>query len=1454
MGKTFTKGLLLIISFLLFKQVAFSQTINIGTVDPGPYGQGSTIAVPITVTGCINDPANVFNLYLSDANGNFGSPTLIGSAKGFYVPFINGIIPNNAAAGTNYRVRVASSIPSTPGTSAVFSINAVAGIKAGAASFPIKPSVDPEVYGSCNGGANNFPFTNTSEGGNPATANFYNELTKTDEGTFPLNTTFAANAANYTVTVKTQRNGVWGIKAYQLINNIVNNSFTITGNGTVCQGSGNTLQYNVDITTDNGIQKNYPGLTYKVTWGDGTSSTYTFCDIVAANGKVSHPYIASSCGSNPNGKKNVFQIDIQPLSIYCDNITQPVTTYAKVIAPPQNKFDFPEYACTNTAVTFVNRSAPGDDPSSPSANCQNVNARWSWYVDGVLVKSGYTLSQPFVYTFTTNGEHDVLLHYENTNGLCDAADLVHKVCVQNTPTIDFTLPAQACLASGPVPVVNTSVIDNACNTTTTYKWVQTAGPTNGVTFNAGLKDPILNFTQIGVYSFRQDIITPGCGTINGPVKTIVVNTQPIAKLPSNTICSVNTPVSFDPNSADTPTNLDGTAQPEADTYTWVLGNGATFAPGSDLHTQYPKIIFPTTGTYTITVTHKNNCGVATDSQQITVADGPVVDPKANPNIVCEGNDVNLSATPGPGGIVTSVKWSTTTGGAFADANNPVTTYTPSAADISAGSVVLTYTVTTTLAGACKTVAKTLTVTIIPKANVNSSPISSVCSGKNFNYTITSPTATNFNWTATLTSGTATGFGATGSGNTINDLITNTGTTNAVITYTITPSVNGCPGNPFTLTLTVLPQAVAGTATPDQTTVCANSNQGIITLSGYVGNITWQVLNSGGTWTDMSGENNATYTFKNLSQTTQFRAMVSTGTCEAVYSNPVTINVNPQTPVANAGGGATPVSICNQTTFTLHGNDPGTFSGKWTVVLADPQVNFANPNDPNTLVTGLVPGKTYTFRWTISGIPPCADSQSDIVVIDKPDVRASFTSDTQICGPGPVTFTNTSTPDISTTQYLWDFGDGSLPSTEKNPPPHYFPVAADKSDVKYTVKLTIVNNCSPSEYLQDIIVSPELPAPSFSIVDGFGGCGKLTLSVKNTSPGNNRSYTFVLKDEKGNIVESINKTDVSDAIFQPHAIDHQATWTLSLKAVNNCGKEVTTAPRNIQVSPSGITSGLQAKDGKTSFCIGDPVTFENTSTGGTFYYYNIYNSSSPTPKVVPASTTADFTTSFDTPGTYFVSVKASNPGCGTQQESAKVAITVYPKPKPSFTYVVNPDNTVTFTNTTQSVDGTPPESFIYTWDFGDGSAKSPFLTPPVHQYDYVNSPYTVTLTAKSPTGCLDVSQQKIEIKFLGELFLPNAFQPSSSVRELQTFKAKGQKLKEWRLQVFNNWGQLMWQTTALDSNGSPTEGWDGTYNGVAVPQGTYIWQATARFTNGSEWKGNSLKGELPKRTGVIHLIR
>lgn len=119
-----------------------------------------------------------------------------------------------------------------------------------------------------------------------------------------------------------------------------------------------------------------------------------------------------------------------------------------------------------------------------------------------------------------------------------------------------------------------------------------------------------------------------------------------------------------------------------------------------------------------------------------------------------------------------------------------------------------------LANGCNGLPQQVTVTVTPSPNViitnNPTPI---CSGQLTSIILTSSVNTTiFNWTVLTSSGVS---GATsGSGSSIQQLLTNTTSAQASVTYEITPSASTCVGTPQTVTVLVNPTPiVTATAQP-----------------------------------------------------------------------------------------------------------------------------------------------------------------------------------------------------------------------------------------------------------------------------------------------------------------------------------------------------------------------------------------------------------------------------------------------------------------------------------------------------------------------------------------------------------------------------------------------------------------------------------------------------------------
>lgn len=79
-----------------------------------------------------------------------------------------------------------------------------------------------------------------------------------------------------------------------------------------------------------------------------------------------------------------------------------------------------------------------------------------------------------------------------------------------------------------------------------------------------------------------------------------------------------------------------------------------------------------------------------------------------------------------------------------------------------------------------------------------------------------------------------------------------------------------------------------------------------------------------------------------------------------------------------------------------------------------------------------------------------------------------------------------------------------------------------------------------------------------------------------------------------------------------------------------------------------------------------------------------------------------------------------------------------------------------------------------------------------------------------------------------LVMPNAFSPNhDGINEI--YKAKSyQNIVEFHAYIFNRWGQKLYDWTKIE------EGWDGTYRGNDVKQGTYFVLVKAKGADGQTY--------------------
>lgn len=1006
MKQTFTRLLSQFFCFFLFavSTEAFAQNISIGTIDPGPYSAGSGIVAPIKTniaTACFQQD-NKFELYLSDAAGNFPG-VKIGEYNSFYTTFVNGTIPAGTVPGSSYKLQVRSTKPTTSSVaSSSFTISASGIIQVKLQSTAIN-AANPEVFGYCEGKNNKFVFTNESSTGSTVSATFTNEV---DQSVSQIdfsssNQEFNAKIAHYTIVAKAVNNGIISTKGYFLINSPTLTSFTTTAGNTICLPEA-ILSYTVNTAI---LKQNFPGNTYFIDWGDGTSKTYSICDIINNGDVISHKYSNSSCG------KGGFKIVISTRSPFCGQIGAPINTVANVLKQPKNNFLGADIACTNSPVTFLNVSDPGQVSNSPLTNCEDPNVKYSWYVDGLLVIANQAKDFKFTYSFPIKGEHTVRLESAGTSA-CQAENFEKKIYVSDPPTADFTFNGQdsliACLPLTFKPN-NISAVDETFNQAA-YAWKIT-GPAaadikyiNGTTANS--REPEYVIATPGIYKLQLSVTTKSCDVVTSAEKTIVVNAEPTVTLsPGKELCGKGQLLSFD-NKANSSTKvmLGGTVQELPDTYTWTItGGNFEFKNGTTTNSKYPTILFTDYGTYTVSITHKNNCGSVTTSQVLGFKESPTVNAGVDQTI-CPDATVALDGNiTGP--TPKSFEW---IGGAgtFSPGRNvlkPV--YTPTSAEVSAGLINLVLKASTTNPAPCTEVIDEIIITINPPNKITSASSKAICTATAVNYQpLASITGSNFNWTATGTSN-ASGFSVSGTGE-IKDLLTNSDvTTNATVTYTITPEVHGCQGTPFAFTVIVTPNPTV-TAQSANPLICSASPAGIALSSNLAGTrFTWTSIANG----QITGNTNlAVPTFGNEikdvlvnkgntpATVTYEVTPYSANNCPGAPTS-ITITVQPQPEQANAGPDE---EICDTDTYLLKANKPAFGSGKWTLVSGQGGVSFTNDTDQGSSVKGLQANQVYTFRWAITSAPGCPPTSDEVTIkLNALSVGGTTAGSTTVCAEG-----------------------------------------------------------------------------------------------------------------------------------------------------------------------------------------------------------------------------------------------------------------------------------------------------------------------------------------------------------------------------------------------------------------------------------------------------------------------
>ena len=776
-------------------------------------------------------------------------------------------------------------------------------------------------------------------------------------------------------------------------------------------------------------------------------------------------------------------------------------------------------------------------------------------------------------------------------------------------------------------------------------------------------------------------------------------------------------------------------------------------------------------------------------------------------IVCETDQVQLAGNIGGG--ATSGIWTTTGTGTFDDNSSITALYTPSAADIAAGNVILTLiTNDPDGPGPCSVQSSSLTVTINQAAVVNAGPDQTICEGSDVTLSgSVSGLANNPIW-STMGGGSFDDPANLNATYFPNAADIAAGMVRLVLSTDDPDGPGGCPAGTDTVDITINAQAVVD-AGADQAVPAGNSISLAGVLGGSATSATWST-NGTGVFDDVTSVN-AVYTPSAADILAGSVILILTtndpdgaGPCTAQSDLMTTFIITGNTVIAGVDQ-----NLCEGDTVFLSGQVACVANG--TTWDTDGSGIFGNVDDLNTFYLPTVDDIAADSILIILNIDDPASSLgclpfSDTLVVKiNPTPIADAGQDVTIC-QGDVTQLTGS----GAMSYLWSPAAGLDDPTAANP------MASPNATTTYTLTVTDDFGCTDtaSVTVNVIITTPPSVVTPVDICQDF-------LPPRLTATGTN--VNWYSDAALTNLVATGN-----DYQPGPGELDVTTVGSTTFYATQDVGCGESTAA-NVVVNVFDRNDPICA-----TLC--PTVDFTTTvtdlicagSTTGIIRLENIvgYSTSSPLMdilldgNVVAQTDQAQYDITDLAGGTYVVSMRQT----GVCSNSFDQTVTIQ-EPATSIVATVNnvmvslPDlATGEFTIIVEGASGTPPYQVSIDLTVPTFPPQSVFvdftdavLNPATGDYEITFSDLfagTYEITVRDDNGCTLLFTQ--EVDYDETIFVPNIFTPNDDgVNETFTIRnlpTDGNIV----LIVSNRWGKIVYEDQNYQNNWTGGDNSDGTY--------------------------------------------
>jgi gliding motility-associated-like protein len=451
-------------------------------------------------------------------------------------------------------------------------------------------------------------------------------------------------------------------------------------------------------------------------------------------------------------------------------------------------------------------------------------------------------------------------------------------------------------------------------------------------------------------------------------------------------------------------------------------------------------------------------------------------------------------------------------------------------------------------------------------------------------------------------------------------------------------------------------------------------------------------------------------------------------------------------------------------------------------------NYAN--------TTLIPGNYSVNVFDDTG---CMYSQ-DFSMLDPVPMDIEASADVVICSSSSTTLTAWSDQDpAGTWTYNWisSITGDTITTADGN-----F-VASPPSSTIYTVFATDPNGCPSNDQTINVNVLGQINADLVGTDFICSGDGA-NLDASGSFGGSGSGFTYTWLWE-GNQLGALTTSEISN--MPPSSGEY------CVIIEDDCGTPPATACMMVTIE-SPI-----------------PVVFEADTTQacgtGAFAFTNLIDPSLITTSLWTFGDeqfAAELNTVhiYENPGFYDVGLTVQSLAGGCSYEGVMESyIIVYPLPDVGF--YATPQPTVV-PNTTITFDGVQSDNVVsWLWTFNTFNPLGyDIVEDPTFIFPYdVGGFYPVTLEVEDVFGCTNAVTREIEIRDLFNLFIPTSFTPNNDGTN-DAFFIQGSDINpdKFEMQIFNRWGELVFETEDIDQPWIGQVGNEGEY---FVANGTYMYR-------------------------------